>query len=184
MKIDRENLTENLISKALNIKDYTEIVTTFNKRNLSTDQDFQKTFNRFYVVRRNETWRRFYYDFFEQQKHRKDITFKEILYAIFEHTGKIEHSFSSKMLSTIDPNMPIWDVYILNHIGLELSGKSKNEQLENRVKLYNQIIAWYDDFLASDEGKSCVKHFDMLMPHYRWLTPTKKIDYIIWGVRN
>ncbi|MGL4547719.1 hypothetical protein [Eubacterium aggregans] len=107
MKIDRENLTENLISKALNIKDYTEIVTTFNKRNLSTDQDFQKTFNRFYVVRRNETWRRFYYDFFEQQKHRKDITFKEILYSIFEHTGQIEPSFSSKMLSTIDPNMPI-----------------------------------------------------------------------------
>lgn len=88
------------------------------------------------------------------------------------------------MLATINPNMPIWDVYVLNHIGLELSGKSKVEQLRNRIHLYDKIINWYDMFLKTDKAKQTIKLFDSIMPNYKWLTPTKKIDYIIWGVRD
>ncbi len=184
MSIDLANLTEDLVAKALNIKDYEEIVKTYNKRNLVMDLDYQRVFNRFYRVRRNSEWRKIYYDFFEKSKGNIDITFSEILYYLFEHTGQIEHSFSSKMLSTINPKMPIWDVYILNHIGLELSGKTKEQQLINRVELYDFIIHWYEEFLISPDGIQCIQHFNNLMPNYNWLTDVKKVDYIIWGVRN
>ncbi|MFI3169900.1 MAG: hypothetical protein R3Y06_08155 [Faecalibacterium sp.] len=184
MNINAENLAEKLISKALGIKGYTEIITTLHSRNLSTDKDYQRLYNSFFVVRRNEAWRTIYYDFFEKNKGRQDITFEEILYYLFEKTGQIEHSFSSKMLATIKPNMPIWDVYILNHVGFELQGKTKQEQLKNRVQIYNQIIAWYDEFLLTSEATACIEKFDQLMPSYRWITPIKKIDYIIWGIRE
>ena len=184
MEIDTENLVENLVSKALNIKDYEKIIQTFDKKDISLDKDFQKTFNRFYRVRRNDDWQKSYYTYFEKKKLRKNTSFEEILYHLYRTTGQIEHSFSSKMLATINPNMPIWDVYVLNHIGLELSGKSKVEQLRNRVHLYDKIINWYDMFLKTDKAKQTIKLFDSIMPNYKWLTPTKKIDYIIWGVRD
>lgn len=184
MRIDTENLVQNLVSKALNIKDYEKIIKIFDKKDISLDGDFQKTFNGFYRVRRNDNWRKSYYAYFENNKLRKDITFEEILYHLYDVTGQIEHSFSSKMLATINPDMPIWDVYVLNHIGLELSGKTKEEQLKNRVELYNEIILWYDNFLKTGEAHQTISLFDSIMPNYKWLTPIKKIDYIIWGVRD
>ena len=183
MGIDTVNLVENIVSKALHIKDYTEIISTFSARNLSTDHNFQKTFNRFYVVRRNQAWRDVYYSFFEDNKHRKDLTFSEILYHLYDNTGQIEHSFSSKLLATINPEFPIWDSYVLNHIGLVLEGRTKAEQLQNRVKLYDDIMLWYTDFLKTEDAKEAISIFDGIMPHYTHLTPVKKIDYIIWGVR-
>lgn len=184
MKIDTGNLVQNLVSKALNIKDYEKIIRTFDKKDISLDEDFQKTFNRFYVVRRNDDWRKAYYTYFEENKLRKNIVFEEILYHLYRVTGQIEHSFSSKMLATINPDMPIWDVYVLTHVGLELGGKSKKEQLENRVELYEKIILWYNNFLKTDEAHQIISLFNTIMPNYTWLTPVKKIDYIIWGVRD
>lgn len=184
MEIDIENLVENLVSTSLRIKYYEKIATTFEMRDISSDSDFQRTFNGFYRVRRNKDWQRAYYTYFETNKLCKDISFKEILYHLYQTTGRIEHSFSSKMLATINPNMPIWDKYVLNHIGLKLGGKSKVQQLENRVQLYDKIILWYKNYLETNEAKEAIGQFDSIMPHYKWLTPIKKIDYLIWSIRD
>lgn len=76
MEIDTENLVENLVSKALNIKDYEKIIQTFDKKDISLDRDFQKTFNRFYRVRRNDDWQKSYYTYFEKNKLRKNTSFE------------------------------------------------------------------------------------------------------------
>lgn len=184
MKIETDNVVEKLVSKALRIKDYEKIMTSFDTIDISSDDDFQKTFNRFYVVRRNKEWRQSYYSYFEENKNRREITFSEILFSIFSTTNQIEQSFSSKMLATINPNMPIWDTYVFEHLGFELGGNTKIEQLENRVELYDKIIFWYDNFLLTEDAEKLIKLFNGIMPHYTWLTPTKKIDYIIWGMRE
>lgn len=53
----------------------------------------------FYIVRRNESWRKSYYEYFESVKNGKQ-TFENIITYLYESTGNIELSFSSKMLAT------------------------------------------------------------------------------------
>ncbi len=161
---------------------YKDIIQSVMKINVAADADFQRTFNYFYVVRRNAAWRKIYYDYFERIKNEKP-TFKEIITYLYEQTGNIEPSFSSKMLASIDPDKPIWDKYILQNLGKELKGKTKQEQLENAIMLYAEIERWYKSFLDTDEAKECIEVFDRLMPDYRWISRTKKIDSVIWGTR-
>ena len=62
----------------------------------------------FYRVRRNEEWRKYYFKLMQEMRS-KDVSFGDILTSINKETGRIEASFSSKLLATINPNYLIWD---------------------------------------------------------------------------
>jgi hypothetical protein len=46
--------------------------------------------------------------------------FEEVIWYLYEKTVQVEASFCSKLLCTIQPNMPIWDVYVLKKLGLKI----------------------------------------------------------------
>ena len=46
---------------------------------------------------------------------------------MYEATGNIEASFSSKMLATINTDMPIWDCYVVQNLCLNMKGKTKED---------------------------------------------------------
>lgn len=74
---------------------------------VSSDRDFQTAFNGFYQVRRNEEWRKLFYALFEEVKGREP-SYEYILRALYEATGNVVVSFSSKMLATINADIPRW----------------------------------------------------------------------------
>ena len=109
---------------------------------------FQRTFNSFYRVRRNAEWQSVYYDLFEEVKDSRP-TFEYIIRALFKATGNIEASFYSKMLATINTDMPIWDRYVVQNLCLELKGKTKEAQLDCAIELYDRMTDWYRNFLIT-----------------------------------
>lgn len=179
---DPERTIEKRIASALGLSDYQYIMTKAKETDIAADLDFQRVFNRFYIVRRNEDWRRVFYEFFENTK-TNDRTFSDALTYLYDHTGNIEPSFTSKMLATLHPEMPIWDRYVIANLGFELTGKTKAEQIANAISIYQQIQAWYDDFLITDEARNCIEVFDRWFPSYQWLTPIKKVDFFLWSIR-
>lgn len=61
---------------------------------VSCDNDFQRTFNGFYIVRRNGEWRKIFYTYFERIKN--DIpSFENIITYLYENIGNLEPSFAS-----------------------------------------------------------------------------------------
>ncbi len=88
------------------------------------------------------------------------------------------------MLATIDASKPIWDQYVLQNLGLELTGKSQEEKLQNAVALYDRIVRWYGDYLITAEAKTNIAEFDHLLPEYAWVSDTKKIDCLLWSKRG
>ena len=102
---------------------------------------------------------------------------------LFQCTGNIEPSFSSKMLATICPEKPIWDKYIVQNLGIELDGVTKDEKLKNAISLYSDIEKWYEEFLKTDKAMECIEAFDSILPGYKSISTTKKIDCIIWSIR-
>ena len=160
---------------------YCKIMKLYKNVDVSENVDFQRTFNYFYKVRRNEQWRKIYYDIFQRLRD-KNPSFDEIINEIFEKTGRVEASFSSKMLATINPNMPIWDQYVLDKLDIRTGYQyyNKSKQLEDAKTNYKIIVDWYNRNLTSER----IWEFDDNFPKYKDISAIKKIDFLLWGIRN
>lgn len=145
------------------------------------DSFFQKKYNAFYRVRRNEGWRKEYYRIFEFYSKRKNVSFGEILLRLQQATGQIEASFASKMLATLNTNMPIWDSNVLKVLQLSLKGNVPELKMSNAVVLYDRICRWYKEFLQTIVAKELLQRFDKEFPEYKSLSDVKKIDFILWA---
>lgn len=182
MNFNVNKVFQDRLAASMGLDKYQYILEQLGKTDVSTDADFQRTFNGFYIVRRNEAWRKVYYDLFEEVK-TGSPTFASILIYMYEHTGNIEASFSSKMLATIFPEKPIWDQYVVQNLNMELVGTTKLERLNNAISIYADMEKWYADFLQTDKARECIDAFDRVMPDYKHISSIKKIDSILWSIR-
>ena len=178
-----EFVISKMLKKSFGIDRYTFIIKELSKRDISIDPNYQRFFNAFYVVRRDRKWRKIYYDYFESQKNNKNLTFENVIRYLYEKTGQVEASFSSKLLSTVNPNMPIWDAYVLKNLGLKMKMGKPQDRIEQAIRLYRDIHETYMRLVKSEWGKSAIAKFNELLPDARWISDIKKIDFFIWQTR-
>ncbi|GHV23871.1 hypothetical protein FACS189494_12120 [Spirochaetia bacterium] len=166
------------------LEQYLEIMELFPNVNVSTNKSFQSRYTGFYKMRHNNVkFYDAYYLFMEN--HKNNIpSFTETLIYLYQF-GRLEASFSSKLLATINPNLPVWDQFILNHFNLEKppTNLSNDTRIIQANNVYEAIIQKYKTFLASDESKTWIKLFDEYYPNCK-ITPIKKIDLILWQARD
>lgn len=165
------------------LEKYAYIMQNVHSVNVSNNEDFQRTFNGFYRVRRNEEWRKSFYSLFEKSKTCQN-TFKDIVVELHELTGFVEASFSSKLVATLNPDMPIWDQFVLQNLKLEPIKPYDKNKLARSIELYEKIVDWYCEFKNKDEAKEYVIAFDNMFPQYSWISSTKKIDFFLWKSRE
>jgi len=172
-----------LLTRAKDVERYSLILELYTNSSIVDDSEFQRKFNAFYRVRRSAEWRAVFYEIFAREKG-STPSFAMILNEIYQKTGNIEGSFTSKLLATINPNLPIWDQYVLKNIGLKVKETSKEEKLKNAVELYGKMVDWYNDFLISTDGQQCIAEFDKRFPQYSYFSEIKKADFILWCSRD
>ena len=177
-----DQILEEQFARSLGLDKYEMIMRLASSTDVCHDPEFQKSFNAFYRIRRNAEWRKCYYDLFEQAK-AKHYGFADVIRILFEKTGNVESSFSSKMIATIDPDKPIWDQYIIRNLGLELKGKAPQERVENAIGVYAAVEQWFVVYLKTEEARENIAVFDRLLPSYTWLSDVKKIDFLLWSKR-
>ena len=182
MSFEVSKVFQERLASSMGLDKYRYIMEQVSITNVAVDIDFQRIFNRFYIVRRNESWRKSYYEYFESVKNGKP-TFENIITYLYECTGNIETSFSSKMLATILPEKPIWDRYVVQNLNMQLTGATKEEKLKNAIMLYADMEKWYADFLETEKGQECISEFDRVLPDYKEISKIKKIDSILWSIR-
>lgn len=117
IKIDSQEFIENMFAAALKIDDYLAIVEAVQQTGFIADKDFQKKFNAFFRIRqRSNAWYEKYYELLREQA-KEERPFKCILEALYDVNGKVEVSFSSKLIAAVDPTRPIWDSNVLGKLG-------------------------------------------------------------------
>ncbi len=178
-----KSFQRNSIIRFLALDSYNYLKENVYKSDISKDNEFQTKFNSFYRVRRDEKWRKIFYEYFESIKNKKDVTFEEILSYMYYKTNNIEASFCSKLLSTINPDMPIWDHYVLLNLGLKVNGKTKEDRLRDSINIYNKLIEIENKKLQEKDIKQSVKEFKEFLPEYN-LSDIKILDYILWNMRD
>lgn len=162
---------------------YKQIMESLHYTDVSTNADFQRAFNRFFVMRSRTP---LYYDkFYSFLAERKNVgaTFEETLEELKSANGKLEISFSSKLVHVIDPTQPIWDRNVsVQHFGMKVPGHGKpiNVRQAEVIKMYRDYCRRFYDYLDSNEGQALIRLFDNIYPHSE-LTDVKKLDFILWA---
>jgi hypothetical protein len=165
------------------LKKYKTIMDKFYDVDVSQNIEFQRLFNGFYKIRqRPKAFYSTYYSLLEKCK-QKPLEFKDVLETFHNKTGRIEPSFSSKLLATINTSMPIWDVFVLKNLKLKPPPQYSKTRLEDTITLYNRIVEWYDGKTKSSEGKKMMEIFDETYPDSN-ISDIKKIDFILWQIRE
>ena len=174
----QETITD---SRRSGMNKYKDIMAQFHENiNIADSREFQKKFNWFYRIRRNPAWQKAYYNYFSANKKNKNITFDEILDYMYEQTGRYEASFCSKMLHTINPDMPIRDKFVLKNLKIEV-GKW-NDKLENTKIAYQEIVNWFNKALKDESIKEEIKKFRKYYSDFDF-SDVKILDFFLWNER-
>ena len=80
--------------------------------------------------------------------------------------------------------MPIWDRYVLQNLGLKMPICNGEKKFEIAVYLYYKIVDWYDKALSTIEIQQKTVEFDETFPEYKWFSKTKKLDFLLWQIRD
>ena len=165
----------------IGLNKYYWIQQNLHSQNISTNLEFQRNFNGFYRIRRNSEWRKHYFDLLEKAKE-SEITFEKVLEKIYADTGRLEASFASKLVATINPDLPVIDRFVLNNTGLKLPYYSSLERKRKIIRVYDDLIANFVDFLESSTGDFLIKRFKEMYPLHN-ITSTKIVDLVLWQTR-
>lgn len=174
---------ESLQETITGIEKYIALMTNFHQTNVAKDRSFQTLFDDFYQVRRNEDWRKVFFSYLEKCKN-DTIDLPIVLRYLYINAPKnrVELSFSSKLLHTVDPSYPIYDKKVSNYLKMKSPYDyykwPAEKKLEYQIQTYQKICDWYK---TSDEPIGLTERFDKLFPQYAdkigWI---KKADFIIW----
>ena len=163
----------------IGIEKYNRIMKRVYDVDVSIDAEFQKIFNGFYRMRqRPASFYAAFYAYLEQNKHNQELTFEDIVTYLYQKTGSIHASFSSKLLATVNPDMPIWDKFVLQNLGLHTPYHYEKNRLQKTLQLYQHICDWY----KSSEAIEKLNEFNRLFPDVD-ISDVKKIDFILWATR-
>ncbi|MCH6269363.1 hypothetical protein [Neobacillus citreus] len=157
---DETKIIEALTKAAPGIEKYQKIMDLVHQVDVSRDQEFQKIFNGFYRVRQRTPL--FYETFFSFMERNKENppSFEDTITYIYEQQDRFEASFSSKLVATLNPSMPIWDSVVLKNFGFKQPAYYKKNRMKEAIGIYTELINKYDTILKHDEGQMIIKLFD------------------------
>lgn len=163
----------------IGIEKYNWLMKRVHEVDISADAEFQKFFNGFYRMRqRPASFYQSYYVYLESNKTNHELTFEDVVTHLYKETGAIHASFGSKLLATVNPDMPIWDKFVLQNLGLRAPYVYEKDRLQKIIYLYQKICSWYQ----SEEAQKKLETFNELFPDTD-ISDVKKIDFILWATR-
>lgn len=181
--IDINKVRAALLEMEPRIINYFEIMRTFHTTNVKEDTKFRTLFNGFYrIMKKKPEFYNLFYSYLEQHKS-KELKYEDVLQYFYKEFGRIEKSFSSKLLATVNPNMPVWDTIVLSRLGMIAPAAKVPNRFERTVEMYYDIVEWYKIYLTTDNAKEAIQIFDDVFP-CNSVTNIKKIDLVLWSIRN
>lgn len=179
---DSTRILEALPRVAVGLQKYGWLQEQLPKRDVSADPEYRRRFVGFYRVRRNSAWLRVFFDTLQTRK-TTGISFEQVLEVLASATGRVEASFASKLVATIDPGQPVIDSVVLRNVGLGLPAQKAKTRIADIVAVHRQLGQWYDEQLASEAGASAVRAFRAAYPGAR-VTDIKALDLVLWQIRK
>ena len=160
------------------------------KRKGIDDEDFRDVFTDFCLssqgaMRKRENRIPFFDKLHNCDPKQDFASLVEELYDILE-VRKYEFSFATKLLHTVNPDSPIYDSKVRMHLKNEegvdfwLYYRPRVDVLELIKHDWTLLQRWYQSFLGTERAKKWIDWFDARFPDASHISPTKKVDFIIF----
>lgn len=166
------------------------------------DPLFRYVFMSYYVTApRTAGWQDAFFCVFREIKSRGDLSwnnapsyYRQALYALrycpqTYPSPKVEASFVSKMLATINVDLPIWDENVRKALGECCGGKyilksidgisDIDRRMSRAFDNYAELLRVYQQVLLNEQDQ-CLEVFDKYFKSFEGISVTKKIDFILW----
>ena len=183
-------MTNQEIDDAINkarpgIGKYLAIMDALYSTDVSTDVAFQTKYKGFYKVKqKSAAWYSSYFQLMEESKG-KGPEFSLVISELRTRIGDVyEPSFSSKLVATLNPWRPVWDVHVLRNTGHRPPSYGSATKHTEAIVAYDSIVSWYEKFMQSSEGRRWVGRFNENVDNYYRITDIKKVDFILWQTRT
>ncbi len=181
---DIDTILERLADTNLSAYDYLQ--RTVLSTNVFEDKQFQRSFNGYYRMRqRTREWYDYFYSTLERVKYDREITFQDVIRETFEKTGRVEASFSSKMIATIRPDMAVYDSYLRENLSLIVPKPTNRPEV--RIEEFAVAYSVLQEKMLGLIGEPRFSHlrsrFDQRLPNYLHFTDIKKMDLLLWQMR-
>jgi hypothetical protein len=177
------NLTSLQVSQSLStlersLRQYIWLQKRFNeKRRIDSDIEFQTKFNGYYRVRRSAKWRAAFYALMTEARECHP-DFVSVLRDLHKLTGRVEPSFASKLVATVDSQFPVIDSVILSNLNLKLPYRDIPDRTQKINDFYIGLCEIFDRYLLSEPGKTVVSEFRSKFPLAN-ISPTKMLDLVL-----
>ena len=130
----------------------------------------------------DKVWRKEFYTLLQKNR-MSAVDFGDILMELHKKVGSMEPSFSSKLVATINPEMPVIDSIVLKNLGWRLPYTYRRDRHLEIIELYKNLIAEFSRFLKTENGQYLIMEFVKMYSHAE-ITKTKMLDLILWQTRN
>lgn len=176
------------------IKIYDNIMNNVQKVNVSVDPNFKNTFCKYYGLNgfTDLSFQNDFFNYMQQIKSNNPLpSYRDVMEYLFYKTGRVDYSFSSKLLHTLNPNSPILDRHVLRLLGFERkdSGNSQS-RIDYYSDVYETVKAEYDQ-IANALKNGCTRKIcnalralDSKYPQWSGLSTARKIDCLLFRLRN
>jgi hypothetical protein len=180
------NLTGAQIDAALpkvakGLQQYVWLQANRDASDLRSDPLFKRQFNHFYRVRHNKEWQDKFYELLENFKGTA-VGFPDVFDALYRMTGRYEASFASKLLATLNPDMPVIDSIALRNLQLRLPPARSKDRVSRIHQLHAELLACFTAYLATEDGKHLVTRFREMYAAID-ISEIKMLDLVLWQTR-
>jgi hypothetical protein len=154
-------------------------------RNPEADDEFCRRFSGFYRLRaRDAAWRRVYFTLMGEMRDSR-LDFRTCLARLHVATGRVEASFASKLLATINPTLPVLDSVVLGHLHLRLPAWNATDRIEKSAAVYQDLTDGMIKYVNSGSGSRLIGAFRQYSHGFRnaALTDIKIVDLVLWQIR-
>ena len=168
------------------IDDYTWIM----KNLQTTNDDFKRKFAHFYKVNlgiKNKDDKKYFFILLKDSLKINNDNYSDVLDKLSKKTGRNEMSFASKIVATVNPDLPVIDKIVLRHLLISRPSYSNLiYRKEKSVSIFKEIEAAYNEFLNTTKGKKLIHTFNSRIKQQRnfKITNIKKLDFILWQTRK
>lgn len=181
-QIDVVEAREALESIRSRVEQYAWLLRALEERNVAENRHFRRAYlSHFKLRQKDRDYLRFCFDWLERSK-RRCVTFEGVLLELYRGFGVLDPATASKLASTVDPRLPVWDTQILGSMGIRpWSLERDRRRLERTLEAYDRLRGWYDRYLHSRDGRMAVQVFDQVYPETGF-SQLKKADFVIWSI--
>lgn len=155
--------------------------------NVAIDAEYRSTFNGYYrMQRRSKDWYDYFFALLEAKKNSPIATFEDILTEVYRTKRRIEASFCSKLLATIQPDKPVYDKHVRESLRLDIPKATDpaDRRLRGFVNMYARLEQQVGLLIQLQSFQALKEAFDRAFPAYKHFSEVKKLDLLLWQYRQ